>query len=103
MRLSTRQQEAIISTFRKYYQEGDHLWVFGSRIDPNRKGADIDLYIETIEKNSKSLLDRKMSFLSELKIKIGDQKIDVVINNGEGDLPIYGEARVTGIQLIQLI
>lgn len=100
LRLTKRQQQAIIVTFQKCFMEGDHIWLFGSRIDPNRKGGDIDLYIETNEKNGRLVIERKISFLSNLKLIIGDQKIDVVINMGDKDLPIYKEARLTGIKLL---
>jgi hypothetical protein len=100
LRLSKKELHAIISIFQKYFEKEDHLWLFGSRVDPNRKGGDIDLYIETKERNSRVLLERKIYFSGEIKLKIGDQKIDVIINNGKNDLAIYKEARATGILLV---
>ena len=33
---------AIIKTlFKKYFQQGDCLWIFGSRVDPQKKGGDL--------------------------------------------------------------
>ena len=44
----------------------------------------------------------KISFLRDLKKRIGDQKIDVIINVLEKNkqLRIYDEAKSTGIQLL---
>jgi len=100
MRLTSYEQKAITATFKKYFQKDDHLWLFGSRMDPHRKGGDIDLYIETIEPDEKLTMQRQLSFLSALKLIIGEQKIDVIIKMADKNLTIYAEARSTGIQLV---
>ncbi len=100
MRLSPYQKQAIIASFQKYFSPDDHLWLFGSRVDMSRKGGDIDLYIETKEKNARLILERKISFISAIELAIGEQKIDVVVNNGEENLLIYQEARLTGVKLL---
>ncbi len=70
--------------------------LFGSRTDDNQKGGDIDLYIQTPSKDS--LLERKISFLIDVKSKIGDQKIDVIISNDSSRL-IEQEALKSGVEL----
>ena len=49
--------------------------LFGSRIEPLKKGGDIDLYIKT--DSDKSFL-QKIKFLLAVEQKIGEQKIDVI-------------------------
>ena len=51
------------------------IYLFGSRVDDNAKGGDIDLLL--ISKKIK-LLD-KLSILAQLHQKLGDQKIDLAI------------------------
>ena len=45
MRLSTYEVDAIKDTFKDIFQNGD-IYLFGSRIDDDKKGGDIDLYIK---------------------------------------------------------
>jgi predicted nucleotidyltransferase len=101
MRLTSHQSQSIKETFDRYFHEQDKIWLFGSRVDDSKKGGDIDLYIETNYDDPAIALKQKIIFLRELKKKIGDQKIDVIINNlkSHHNLPIYDEARKTGIEL----
>ncbi len=75
MRLSNKEVEAINQTFKKIFKEGS-IYLFGSRIDDNKKGGDIDLYIVS----DNATMEKKIKFLSLLKENIGDQKIDIVIS-----------------------
>lgn len=78
------------------------VWLFGSRVDGQSKGGDIDLYIEPEIDDPAELADAKLHFLLELHKKLGQQKIDVVIRRTEftEDLPIFCIARETGVQLL---
>ncbi|MDP1659470.1 MAG: hypothetical protein Q8L73_09005 [Methylotenera sp.] len=53
---------------------------FGSRVDDTRKGGDIDLYIVTDQQSR--LGEKRIDFLAQIKHKIGDQRIDLVIDRG---------------------
>ena len=102
MRLTEHKRLSIIQTFSDFFDSADHLWLFGSRVNDEARGGDIDLYIETHISDRRLLFDKKLAFLSRLQLKIGEQKIDVVINvlSENRNLPIYQEARKTGILLI---
>ena len=80
MRLGQFEIEAINSLAAKYFGTDVHVFLFGSRVDEGKKGGDIDLFIKN-KKEELLTLELKIQFLSELKIKIGDQKIDVVFDN----------------------
>jgi len=99
IRLTNEEIEHIKNTFLIFFNPSDKLWIFGSRIDPQRKGGDIDLYIETNFTDPDKITDAKLNFLVSLKEKIGDQKIDVVIKFGDYEMPIYDYARKEGIRL----
>ncbi len=101
VRLSSSEVEAISLTFKKFFQKSDRLWLFGSRADPAALGGDIDLYIETTLELDEAI-DRKIRFVAELYYKIGDQKIDAVLNCTQSNyiLPIYEIARRLGVQLV---
>lgn len=75
MRLNNRQIEAIKDSFKNVFGCGE-IYLFGSRVDDNQRGGDIDLYIDTPDREN--LIDKKIRFLVKLKQKIGEQKIDIV-------------------------
>lgn len=101
MRLTRTQLDAISETFVAHFLPEDRIWLFGSRVDELQRGGDIDFYIETHYDNATLVTEKKISFLRDLKKRIGDQKIDVVINilNQGKKLRIYDEAKNTGVQL----
>lgn len=74
------------------------VYIFGSRVDNNRKGGDIDLYLKT-DMPASEIIRRKISLLVELENILGEQKIDVVINNRTKRKPIYEIAEKEGVKL----
>lgn len=101
IRLTTAQAEAIRLGVAKHFGQTAKVWLFGSRVDAQRKGGDIDLYIESEIQEPATLIDAKLHFLMELHQRLGEQKIDVVIRRPSftDELPIFKIARETGVQL----
>lgn len=99
IRLSEKEISTICELFKDSFKEDDHLWLFGSRTDPNKKGGDIDLYIETSITDASLILEAKIKFSANIKLAIGDQKIDIVIKYNDTEMPIYKIARKEGILL----
>lgn len=102
IRLSSQEVHVITESFRIHFGKDDHLWLFGSRTDPSRRGGDIDLYVETLENDTKRALHNKRAFISALWMQLGEQKIDVVLHllSHKQNLPIYEVARNEGVKLI---
>lgn len=102
IRLTPFEIDAICKSFRTYFEPEDHLWLFGSRVNPKARGGDIDLYIETTIPDASTAVDKNTAFVIELYDKIGEQKIDVVLNLVTRDykLAIYEVAREEGVQLV---
>jgi hypothetical protein len=102
IRLTPFEIDAICKSFQTYFAPEDHLWLFGSRVNPKARGGDIDLYIETTIPEVSAAVDKNTAFVIELYDKIGEQKIDVVLNLVTRDykLAIYEVAREEGIQLV---
>jgi hypothetical protein len=46
MRLTPKQQQIIVTTLRRYFGQSSRILLFGSRVDDNACGGDINLYIE---------------------------------------------------------
>ena len=102
MRLTEQELITIKHLFSQHFGETDHLWLFGSRVDDSKMGGDIDLYVETFETDTSRLVRTETQFVTDLSLSIGDQKIDLVVNQvSKGqDALIYQQARSTGVLLI---
>lgn len=101
-RISEENIDIIQKTFKKHFEPVDHLWIFGSRVDENKRGGDLDFYVEAHESAS-AAVKSKRAFICDLWHSLGDQKIDVVINlvsQSTFCLPIYNIAKKTGIQIV---
>ena len=72
--------------------------LFGSRVDDHRKGGDIDLLIEGVERDLDPFLC-KLRFLADLKSEIGEQRIDVVVRRRGDVRQVVKEARAGGVAL----
>ena len=95
MRLTEFEIKSIIKSFRAHFERGD-IYLFGSRVDDRQKGGDIDLYIDTPD--SDALFEKKLQMLRDIKAKIGEQKIDVIISSDK-QRPIEEEASKKGVKL----
>lgn len=95
VRLSNKYIEVIKKYFNEFFENGE-IYLFGSRVDDNKKGGDIDLYIVLDE--HKNLFEKKIKFLSRVKKELGEQKIDIVFNTDNNRL-IEKEALRWGIKL----
>lgn len=100
MRLTFNETQNIINLKNKYFGFESKMFLFGSRLDDQKKGGDIDLYLIpkiALEKNSENILSLKSKFLVELQDVIGEQKIDLVISSDKNRL-IEREA-IKGMEL----
>jgi len=97
MRLSKEQTNIIKKAVKENFGENAVVYLFGSRTDDKKRGGDIDLYIETDKK--KDLLEKKIKMLVQLHKNLGEQKIDIILNNFKGGKYIYEVARREGVLL----
>ena len=98
IRLSEEEIKTIKETALDVFGKDVRLWILGSRADLNKKGGDIDIYIEIPV--VKEWLNKKLNFLVKLQDKIGEQKIDVIIKPYECKEDICIEAKNTGVRII---
>ena len=77
---------------------GAPVRLFGSRLDDNARGGDIDLYIET-EFCAEEAETRRLRMLARLARRLGDRKIDLVVRTPDGELPIHDVAHREGVLL----
>lgn len=96
MRLSLHEIKSIVRLKDKFFGEQSRIYLFGSRVDDDQKGGDIDLYIKP--DSFDTTLEKKIKFLARLKAEIGEQKIDLILPSDEKRL-IDVEAQQKGIEL----
>jgi uncharacterized protein len=80
MRLSQFEIETITALVQKHFGEEAQVFLFGSRVDDQKRGGDIDLFVKNNDEK-RLTIEAKINFLVDLKILIGDQKIDLVFDN----------------------
>ena len=101
MRLSELQQSVIRTTVAETFGAQASVWLFGSRVDDSKRGGDIDLLIETDQVDIDALTRAEIAFLGKLQMKLGEQKIDVLLDypSRKTHPPIFSIARKSGILL----
>ena len=100
MRLNTNEISEIKAVTHSVFGVNARVTLFGSRIDDSKKGGDIDLLIKCDKTISRDeLYQLKLKFLIQLKKRIGDQKIDVLIDGGQQNNTIFKTAANEGILL----
>jgi predicted nucleotidyltransferase len=77
MRLSTIQQHSIRESVERFLP-GAKIMLYGSRADDSKRGGDIDLLVLTKDKFERSV---QYKILAALYQRIGEQKIDLLIEN----------------------
>ena len=99
MRLSQQTQKIIRDTVREVFGVEAHVKVFGSRINDDARGGDIDLLVEL--PSIMADIERKtIQLTARLQLRIGDQPIDVlVIDPSTHQQSIHEQASITGISL----
>ena len=95
MRLNQKYIDTIKLYFKQIFKSGE-IYLFGSRVDDNKKGGDIDLYLVLDE--HQDIFTKKIKFLAKLKRVLGEQKIDIIFNENSDRL-IEQEAIKWGIKL----
>jgi predicted nucleotidyltransferase len=97
MRLSKLEINIIKEIAQKIFGSDTKVFLFGSRINDKLKGGDIDIYIET--NKTIDVLNKKIKLSIELKKKLGDRRIDIIINNFQSYKDIFTIAKQEGILL----
>ena len=99
MRLSQQTQQIIRDTVREVFGIKAHVKVFGSRINDDARGGDIDLLVE-LPSVTADIERKTLHLTARLQLRIGEQPIDVlVIDPATRQKSIHKQASMTGISL----
>jgi predicted nucleotidyltransferase len=78
IRLTKLERIGILQAFSDFINgKSAKLYLFGSRVDTQKKGGDIDLLVVIDKKWLDWLLADKIFLLTKIKAQIGEQRIDV--------------------------
>lgn len=99
MRLTPSQEQITKSTVDRVLGTANRVWLFGSRVDDDLRGGDIDLLIETeaVFPNRAKILCR---LHGALIYALGDRKLDILLKDARTrDAPVFTIAKRTGVML----
>lgn len=99
MRLTPQQAAIIREAAAEVFGSEVRVWLFGSRVDDTRRGGDIDLLLQTATLPPEDAFLRKVRFIGKLHDALGEQKIDVVIEQPGDTRGIVRIAHQTGVTL----
>jgi predicted nucleotidyltransferase len=94
MRLTPAQIDTIQSTVHAVLGEGAQVTLFGSRVDDQQKGGDVDLYVETAQPDLMKKIRCKVSLQDQL-----DLPVDLIVKPLGDRSPIAMIAKQEGIRL----
>jgi hypothetical protein len=93
MRLTEEQRKIIREAGLRHF--GVIPYLFGSRLNPTVRGGDIDLFIPG-DWSPREAIPRRLRFCAELHRRLGEQKIDVVVENQATPSSIQNQAAQQG-------
>lgn len=97
IRLRKKELDIIKDTAKKVFGEDIKVYIFGSRVDSEKRGGDIDILIKASRKIS---LSKRLSFLAKLELKGIERNVDLLVLSPQTKLKgIYKEAMRTGVQI----
>lgn len=80
MRLNEFEIESIKDLAQQHFGKDVQVILFGSRTSDNKRGGDIDLFIRK-QSSDQPDVRTKINFITDLIFRIGEQKIDVILDN----------------------
>ncbi len=99
MRLSEFEILSIKKLAIQHFGKDVQVFLFGSRTIDQERGGDIDLFISNTN-GDKLKIRTKINFVTDLILQIGEQKIDVVLDNPASRNSFFFKTiNQTGIQL----
>ena len=102
-RLSPYEREGIRDAVDQACTETRAVWhsivLFGSRADPSRLGGDIDLLVTLYPLQPVDVYRFTQRLRLALEDRLGEQRIDVIVDDGHGDGIFPALARETGVEL----
>lgn len=99
MRLNPEHVQHIQYAATEAFGAESKVWLFGSRVDDQKKGGDIDLLVRPSKAAADHAFARKIRMLTLLERTLGERKIDLIVEAPGDTRPIIAIAHSTGVQI----
>lgn len=96
MRLTNEQKSTIRRLVKEAFGDAAHVRLFGSRVDDDAMGGDVDLLVETPERVA---LAAELKLAANLENQLGEPVDIITTSAARQKRPIVEIAKLTGIEL----
>ncbi len=97
MRLKPKIRQQIVQCAKQYFGDNSKLYLFGSRVYDDKKGGDIDIFVESTHNIDMQI---QINFLRDIYKNVTERKVDLIIKTPfTEDRPIFCTAKEEGILL----
>jgi predicted nucleotidyltransferase len=100
--MTNEQSQAIRESVTLVFGTAAEVWLFGSRVDDARRGGDIDLLVRPPAErvaDPEAAWRLRLRLLGELERRLGERRIDLVLETPGDTRPIVQIAHRAGIPL----
>lgn len=99
MRLTAQIIDVIVDKTKSIVGEDAAIWVFGSRVNDELRGGDIDLLVEVNHKLENRVASA-CQIGAHIQMVLGEQRLDILVKDiNTANLPIHDIAKKQGIRL----
>jgi len=100
MRFSDKNATTVKNAVRAAFPGQPKVFLFGSRVDDNKRGGDIDLMVVS-DMQRNAMEAAKIMAVAKIQTILGEQKIDLIVTNDPAEDPraVVREAYEHGIEL----
>ncbi len=96
MRLNKNEIEVIVNAVAARFTPDAHVYLFGSRLNDDAKGGDIDLLVDLPEPDGDTVR-HSCQGIADIQMALGEQKIDLIVRHPNStDRAIFHEALKNG-------
>ena len=100
MRVSGKNVATFKNAIRGAFPGQPKVFLFGSRVDDNKRGGDIDLMVVSgLRRNELEIA--KIKAITKIQMTLGEQKIDLIVTNdpARDSRKVVQEALKHGVEL----
>ncbi len=100
MRITALQYQRLTAILRQRFGQNARIWLFGSRVDDDRRGGDVDIYVEAEQVPAGGRVKAKLEAGTALESIFDDATVDLLVRfPDDPEQPMQRIAKQTGVPL----